>query len=365
MGRSREARERLPVYGELLSTWPAASGVLVEDGTAYVAAGLVNYDGTYVYALDPATGAVRWSNDTSGHLDAEAHTGVSVQGHLLFSDGKLYMAGGNAVSPAVYDVADGKCLNDPASLVKCEPTSARGWELFLVGDRVIACGRPLYTRPELPVYDHTVTKKLFHATAGKYDVVWLDTAKLLSYEPLDKDALSRCVTDELIPRHVTQTWGQFKVDEKPRWQRDCPGSIAIAVSNRAVVIADTSQVAAVELESGKELWSQPLPAAPVPWGMAVDRAGHVILTLVVSAHQNYPRFRGVGAGGRRGAASGIPRRRGGRCGVGRGGAACGRPGRGALGCGRCGSTRRGMLAKCPDGGSGSRSSRPAVGPVRL
>ena len=209
--RAAPAERKIPVYGELLSTWPAASGVLVEDGTAYVAAGLVNYDGTYVYALDPATGAVRWSNDTSGHLDAEAHTGVSVQGHLLLNDGKLYMAGGNAVSPAIYDVGDGKCLNDPASLKKCESTSPRGWELFLVGDRVITCGRPLYTRAELPVYDHTVTKKLFHATAGKYDVVWLDAAKLLCYEPLDKDALSRCVTDELIPRHVTQAWGQFKV----------------------------------------------------------------------------------------------------------------------------------------------------------
>jgi hypothetical protein len=204
---------------------------------------------------------------------------VSVQGHLLLNDGKLYMAGGNAVSPAVYDVADGKCLNDPASLAKCESTSPRGWELFLVGDRVIACGKPLYTRPEIPVYDHTVTKKLFHAGAGRYDVVWLDTAQLACFEPLDRDALSRCVTDELIPRHVTQAWGQFKIEQPPRWQRDCAGSLAVAVSKAAVVIADASQVAAVELQSGKELWSQPLPAAPVPWGMAVDRAGRVVVTL--------------------------------------------------------------------------------------
>ncbi|NIP86746.1 MAG: hypothetical protein GTO03_14775, partial [Planctomycetales bacterium] len=86
------------------------------------------------------TGKVRWCNDTSGHLDPEAHCGVSVQGHLLLCEDKLYMAGGNAVSPAVYNVADGRCLNDPAPLAGCESTSPRGWELFLVGGRVVACG---------------------------------------------------------------------------------------------------------------------------------------------------------------------------------------------------------------------------------
>jgi len=88
------------------------------------------------------------------------------------------------------------------------------------------------------------------------------------------------VTDEKIPRHITQAWGQFKVSEKPLWQHDCPNSIAVAVTKNAVVIADASQVTALELRSGKQLWSQTLPSAPVPWGMAVDGAGRVTLTLL-------------------------------------------------------------------------------------
>jgi outer membrane protein assembly factor BamB len=278
--RAAPAERKIPIYGKLLSTWPAASGVLVEDGTAYVAAGLVNYDGTYVYALDPATGNVRWCNDTSGHLAPEANTGVSVQGHLLLYEDKLYLAGGNAVSPAVYDIHSGKCLNDPAPLAGCESTSPRGWELFLVGNRVIACGRPFYSRPDIPVYDHTVTKKLLHVSTGQRDIVWMNNSKLLCYEPLDKNTLSRCVTDEKIPKHITQAWGQFKVSEKPLWQHDCPNSIAVAVTKNAVVFADASQVAALELRSGKRLWSQTLPSAPVPWGMAVDGTGRVFLTLL-------------------------------------------------------------------------------------
>jgi len=277
--RAAPARRKIPVYGKLLSTWPAASGVLVEDGTAYVAAGIVNYDGTYVYALDSATGEVRWCNDTSGHLDPAAHTGVSVQGHLLLNDNRLYLAGGNAVSPAVYDARTGRCLNDPATLARCESTSPRGWELFLVGDRVIACGCPFYTKPGIPVYDHTVTEKLLHASAAEHDVVWFNGNRLLCYEPLDKKKLSQCVTGEKIARHITQAWGKFGASEKPLWQHNCPGSTAIAVASGAVVIADASRVAALDIQSGKPLWSQPLPASPVPWGLAVNRKGRVVLTL--------------------------------------------------------------------------------------
>jgi hypothetical protein len=46
------------------------------------------------------------------------------------------------------------------------------------------------------------------------------------------------------------------------------------------VFADASQVTALELRSGKQLWSQTLPSAPVPWGMAVDGKGRVLLTLL-------------------------------------------------------------------------------------
>ena len=278
--RAAPAERKIPVYGKLLSTWPAASGVLVEGGTAYVAAGLVNYDGTYVYAFDPSTGEIRWCNSRSGHLDSQAQTGVSVQGHLLLHENRLYLAGGNAVSPAVYDISDGQCLNDPAPLVTCESTSPRGWELSLVGNRVIACGRPFYSHPDIPVYDHTVTKKMLHAATGQRDIIWLDNNKLLCYEPLNIDELSRCVSNEKTYQHIIPAWGELRISVKPVWQHDCPGSIAVAVAKNAIVFADASRVTALELGSGKQLWEQELPTAPVPWGMAVNRRGCVILTLV-------------------------------------------------------------------------------------
>jgi hypothetical protein len=201
-----------------------------------------------------------------------------VQGHLLLHDHRLYLAGGNAVSPGIYNTKDGRCLNASEPLARCESTSPRGWELFLVGDRVIACGRPYYAHPDIPVYDHTVTKKLLHTRSGNYDIVWIDNRQLLCFDPLDTEVLSRCVTDERIPRHVTQAWGEFKVQNPARWHHETVGT-ALAVTRNAVVVAGPSTVEARDLKSGRSLWSQALPATPVPWGMAVNRHGNVILAL--------------------------------------------------------------------------------------
>ena len=92
--RAAPVERKIAAYGSLSSTWPVASGVLVEDGVAYAAAGIANYDGTHVYALDAANGSIRWQNNTSGDTAGGQGAGASVQGDLLSLGGKLYLAGG-------------------------------------------------------------------------------------------------------------------------------------------------------------------------------------------------------------------------------------------------------------------------------
>jgi outer membrane protein assembly factor BamB len=135
--RAAPEERRIMMYGALCSLWPVNSGILVEDGIAYAAAGIIDYDGTYVYALDAATGKVKWHNDTSGHLDKDLRKGVSAQGMLTISDGCLYLAGGNVVSPASYDLKNGKCLN------KLEGTGwgNRGEEIGVFGGGVDRNGK--------------------------------------------------------------------------------------------------------------------------------------------------------------------------------------------------------------------------------
>ena len=136
----------MPVYGTMSSTWPVTSGVLVEAGVAYAAAGIANHDGTYVYALNADDGSLIWQNNTSGRLMGDEYlAGVSVQGHLLMHNITLYLAGGNVVSPAMYDVRTGKCLN---SLTNEWQKAPRGSELFLVEGSVRAVDRMFYSPRE-------------------------------------------------------------------------------------------------------------------------------------------------------------------------------------------------------------------------
>ncbi len=270
---------KIPIYGSLVSTWPAASGILVEDGIVYVAAGIVNYDGTHVYALDAVTGEIKWQNNSSGHLDKEAHTGVSVQGHLLLNDGKLYMPGGTSVSPAIYDASNGKCLNDPEPLKKCESTDPRGSELFKIGDKIVVSGKPFYSDPHNSVYDESVKAKMLIASVGKKDILWTNNRLVSCYPQINKNLLNNSVNDNSDISGRIPVWGHLDISGKPIWEFPCENSIAIAVCNDAVVIALETEIQVINLTDGKLRWSQPLESPPVPWGLAVGRDGRIIVSL--------------------------------------------------------------------------------------
>jgi outer membrane protein assembly factor BamB len=284
--RAAPEERKIPVYGSLLSTWPAASGVIIEDGTAYFAAGIVNYDGTYVYALDAATGRIKWQNNTSGHLDKQAHTGASVQGHQLLHDGKLYLASGTSMSPAVYNISDGKCLNDPNILRKLAQNnvftsqSPRGHELSLLGDQVAACGKPFYAHPKYDVFDTTVFNKVFLATTGDRDIVWISNQKnkrILCFDHIDRELLKRKMAQP--GNRFNLDWNKFGISDKPIWSYDCKDSIALATCSNVVVVAKKSEIVALNLKDGSVLWSEEVPSAPVSWGLAVDRDSRIIVTL--------------------------------------------------------------------------------------
>jgi outer membrane protein assembly factor BamB len=276
------ADRKIPVYGSLMSTWPVASGVLVENGVAYFAAGIANYDGTHVYALNAETGKIVWQNNTSGHLSPEARTGVSVQGHLLIHGGKLYLAGGTSISPAVYNLADGKCLNDPAPLATCNSTSVRGQELYKVGSRIAVSGAPLYGDPEYPVYDRTITSAILHTSAGARDVVWMDSRKILCFKKIPGAVLDKSIVE---PPGVAG-WAKLDIPDRPLWEYECQGSVAFARAKNAVLYAGSApqqppSVAAIDIKTGEKLWKRPveLHAPPVRWGLAVDGEGRIIVAL--------------------------------------------------------------------------------------
>jgi outer membrane protein assembly factor BamB len=274
--RAAPMERRIPVYGQLMSTWPAASGVLVQNGVAYVAAGIVNYDGTHVYALDATTGRLKWENHSSGHLDPAALAGVSVQGHMIIHQDKLWLAGGNVVSPGTYSLADGRCLNDVRTVHRLannnvpSSESPRGSELYLVGDRVQVSDQPLYAHPKWKVYDSSVLQKTWVASVGERDVTWVNNSRLVCYPRVEQGRTERLLAG----------WGKNRIQGvQPVWEAEFKDSVAAALAQNAVVIARPSDLVAFSIENGRQLWAQGLPGTPVPWGLAIDRAGRVIVAL--------------------------------------------------------------------------------------
>jgi outer membrane protein assembly factor BamB len=220
--RAAPADRRIRVYDALMSTWPVATGVLVDGPTAYCAAGINNYDGTYVYALDAASGAIKWQNGSPEGMGAVMGAGVSVQGDLLLDGGKLYLAAGSVMSPAAFDLATGE-------FSAAGQRARRGRELQLVSAkdgggqpqrRVVAVGQPLYSTPESPVFDRNP------GTEWGAAVVQAKNARLTCHA------------------------------ERGGWT-----------------------LVAQKAASNEVLWKQPLPSEPVRWATAVDAVGRIVVTL--------------------------------------------------------------------------------------
>ena len=82
---------RLMAYGHLVSAWPVTTNILIHDGAAYLAACLLNSNGSHVYSLDAKTGDMRWHNGRSGLDDPENRIGVNTAGTLTVAQGKLWL----------------------------------------------------------------------------------------------------------------------------------------------------------------------------------------------------------------------------------------------------------------------------------
>ena len=104
--RGGPAEEWILGNGRLISRWPARGGVVIRDGIVYFATGIWPSDGVGLYALDPATGAVLWVNDTAGsiylgqpHGGAFAKSGVAGEVKLYPGAGHAFM---NDTRPEMY-----------------------------------------------------------------------------------------------------------------------------------------------------------------------------------------------------------------------------------------------------------------------
>ena len=180
-------------------------------------------------------------------------TGAGVQGHLLLHNKKIYMPGGNLTGIVAYDTADGKCERIGNSV---------GKDLFTLKGGVHSSGVGLYWRPQ---DSHYIQAAGLETPAGLIAV----------YE--NQIALADPTSDVAKLKSI---W-----TSKPFQENN-----AAAVAKNTILIAGldrdndnpdqtTAGIAALSLKDGTILWRHPLPAAPVSWGIAVDRRGQILVSL--------------------------------------------------------------------------------------
>ncbi|KPL10708.1 hypothetical protein AMJ85_05340 [candidate division BRC1 bacterium SM23_51] len=296
--RAAPVERRIMIYGRLCSNWPVNTGVVVEDGVAYVGAGLVDTDGTYVYALDAVSGEIKWQNNSSGHLNEENRKGVSAHGRLAVAGDKLWMAGGNVVSPATYDIQTGKCLS--TGEVQGWPRSNRGEEIAVLNDRyMLLGGRLMFSAVEnvinpghfqLVGINPRPQSKMF--ISGKIPPAWDGDSFVYVNGPQSK---IRCCDLEEIERAFGKA-GTPETPVKKRWIADVAeikDTVSLALARNAVVALCETQFAAgrtaegpsgwavmtLDPKDGEVIWQEALPSRPLTAGLLVDRDGQVIVVL--------------------------------------------------------------------------------------
>lgn len=96
------------------SLWPARGGPTLLEGKIYFSAGIWPFMGSFIYALDAATGDVVWVNDGSGsiwmnqpHGGSTSFSALAPQGYMTAVGDKLIVPNGRATAGAL-DLATGE-----------------------------------------------------------------------------------------------------------------------------------------------------------------------------------------------------------------------------------------------------------------
>ena len=127
----------------LISYWPVRGGAVLHEGTIYFGAGIWPSMGVFVKAVDAKTGDVKWSNGEIGYIEKVridhnylSEAGLSPQGYLLFTDGKLHVPNGRSM-PAGFDHQTGKLIQYVQGYRNGDSRVTSSGKLLFVGDNGI------------------------------------------------------------------------------------------------------------------------------------------------------------------------------------------------------------------------------------
>ncbi len=204
--------------GQFISFWPCRTGVLVDGGTAYFAAGMLPWKESYLCALDAKTGRVEGPGRFVRKLDS-----VTLEGALLVSSDKIICPQGR-VAPLLFN------RNNGAPLGSLD--GGGGCFVLLTDDARILHG-PGNKDGWIQESNATNRSKIATFNGGTALVVRGNTAYLLTETAL-----------AALDRQTRQTL----------WRQTNSCSLALIMAGDVLFAGGTDEVRAFDARDGRLLW---------------------------------------------------------------------------------------------------------------
>ncbi len=237
---------RLPGNGRLISLWPVRSGVVVENGVAYYAAGLFPDQGAFLCAADAEDGAEIWRKKLS----------VTAQGYLLASPTRLLVPAGRT-APQVYDRADGRSLGQLGST---------GGSFAIVLDDMVIQGVNEAGQIEISAPDtqeRIVTTQAMRVLANGPMAWLLQSGTLTALDRTGYLELSRKILaiEGIAEENRTAEQRSELIELREareacrRWEAPCDSPFEMILAGGAVIAGGQDRVVAYDAADGSVRWT--------------------------------------------------------------------------------------------------------------
>jgi len=282
-----ETERIIPGNGRMISMWPIRTGVLVDDGNLYFAAGLFPNQGAYLCALRAEDGTIQW----------KSRVDISPQGYVLASDERLYVPTGRT-NPFIFARSDGRVLGELPSA---------GGTFALLTENVLVTG-PGVRKKELNA-DDVDTKSKIAMFGGLRMLVNGPTAYMQSESQLSAFDRGRYLQlsrerTRLAQRHdklrerlrkvgrntaeaqrlrgqannLTTQMNELSKQMKAcyRWTVPCQYPYAMIMAGDVLFLGGENEIAAIDAGSGKVIWRAPVDGKA--YGLSVVNGGLFVST---------------------------------------------------------------------------------------
>jgi len=285
--RAADAERMIPGNGRIISTWPVRTGILVDEGNLYSAAGMFPNQGTSLFELSAENGSVKWKQKVD----------VSPQGYMLASDKQLYVPTGRT-NPAIFARADGNLTGQLPSA---------GGTFALLAENVLVTGpgrgskelnaAEVDTQYKIATFDGLrmlvngqtaymlSEKKLSAFHRGRYlelsrerNILTEQSNKLKEQlKKMDKNtAEAEKLGRELQSIKIQISELSKKMKDCYLWTVACEYPHSMIMAGDVLFLGGEDKIAAFKADSGKAIWAAPVDGKA--FGLSVANGGLYVST---------------------------------------------------------------------------------------